>query len=352
LADEAVAIAGSRGDDAIRVRVLNHISVPLLVPSLLEQSLTRSAEALVLAERVGDPAMFFWSAVRRAHIAARAGDIDELDRCIEIAGSLAEQLDQPTANWAHTWQRATRALIAGDTDEAEQLATAALQIGTDGGEPDASLFYGVQLMTVSWQRGTLGELVPLIEQMAAEVPDFSPLAVKGGVACAHVEADRFDAARVVLEEFEAVDFDLPLDSVWHSGMVYYSEAAIECRDQRFAGPLFYRLAPWADQLATNGGPSVEGPVSHFLGGLAAVLGRYDEADTYFAQSAAMNDRLGAKFFAARTDIIWGRMLAERRASGDAEKARGHLTKAQSAAVANGYATVERRAAAALRLLDD
>ena len=80
-----------------------------------------------------------------------------------------------------------------------------------------------------------------------------------------------------------------------------------------------------------------------LGGLATVLGRYDEADAYFAQSAAFSDRVGAKFFAARTDLLWGRMLAERRAPGDTEKARELLTKAQSAAAAHGYGNVERRA---------
>jgi len=47
----------------------------------------------------------------------------------------------------------------------------------------------------------------------------------------------------------------------------------------------------------------------------------------------------------------GRMLAERRVPGDAERARELLTKAHTAAVAHGYGTVERRAAAALQLLD-
>ena len=46
LADEALAIARSTGDDATIVRVLNHISFPLSMPHLLDQSLARSAEAL------------------------------------------------------------------------------------------------------------------------------------------------------------------------------------------------------------------------------------------------------------------------------------------------------------------
>ena len=46
LADEAIAIAESSGDDATIVRVLNHVSFPLIVPPLLEQSLARTADAL------------------------------------------------------------------------------------------------------------------------------------------------------------------------------------------------------------------------------------------------------------------------------------------------------------------
>jgi hypothetical protein len=93
---------------------------------------------------------------------------------------------------------------------------------------------------------------------------------------------------------------------------------------------------------------VEGPVSHTLGGLATLLGRYDEADGYFAHSAASSERANAKFFAARTYLLWGKMLAERVGSGDIEKANDLLTRALTAAVANGYGTVERRATTALR----
>ena len=132
-------------------------------------------------------------------------------------------------------------------------------------------------------------------------------------------------------------------------MAYYAEAAIACRDPKYAGPLFDRLAPWADQCA-DPGLTVEGPVSHYLGGLATVLGRYDEADTYFAHAAAFNDRADAKFFAARTNLSWGTMLAERNAPGDTERARDLLTKAHTAAAAHGYANVERRAAEALQHL--
>ena len=170
LADEALAIAQSFGDDAVIVRVILHAFLPLFVPPLLGQSLAWSADAMVRAERVGDPVLLTLAATDGAIAAARATDIDEMDRCLGVMESTAEQLDQPTLNWMSTFHRAARATLAGDTDLAEQLAVEALQIGTDGGEPDATMIFGATLMIVSLQRGTLGELVPLIEQTAADNP--------------------------------------------------------------------------------------------------------------------------------------------------------------------------------------
>ena len=93
-------------------------------------------------------------------------------------------------------------------------------------------------------------MVPMIEQAAAENPGLP--AFVAALAMAYVEADRTGDARRLLEEFAATDFDLPLDGVWLIGMVGYAEAAIECGDPQYAGPLFDRLAPWADQWAVTG----------------------------------------------------------------------------------------------------
>ena len=271
-----------------------------------------------------------------------------LDRCFEIAGSQAEQLNQPTLNWVQTFGRASRALVAGDPDGAEQLATEALQIGTNGGEPDVATVFGPQLIGVHFERGTLGDFIAIIEQNVAEFPGVP--AFVAALALAHVEADDPDAARPLLEEFECKGFEIPIDIVWLTAMALYAEAAIECGDPAFARPMLERLAPWEDRLIYDAGTSA-GPVSHYLGGLAAVLGRSDEAERFFEQSSNFSERVGAKWFAARTELSWGRMLAERRGPGDAENARNLLNKAHSAAATHGYRTVERRALSTLRSLD-
>ena len=348
LAEEALSIAEKSGDDLVVVRVLNHVHLPLAVPHLLELSLTRATDALTRSQRIGDPVLLcsaasgrrFMRRVRRGH--RRDGPVPRDQR------PLVEQLDQPFLNWVHTLQRATRALIAGDAAQAEQLATEALQIGTDGGEPDAFIIYGAQIIMVNLWRGTLDALVPLIEQAIADNPGL-PVFV-AALALAHAEADRTDETRSLLQGFAGMHFDLPLDATWLTGMTAYADAAIECRDPEFAGPMLERLAPFSDQwLYTD--VATSGPVSRSVGDLLTVLRRYDEAEAQFAHAAASSERADAIFFAARTDLSWGRMLVERRAPGDGDRARHLLNRAHGTATAQGYGNIERRATLALRQLD-
>jgi tetratricopeptide (TPR) repeat protein len=296
---------------------------------------------------MGDPFALYGASMHALQAAGAAGDIGGVDRCLAIMQSVAGQLDQPSVHWMVTSVRAGRALIAGDTDVAEQLATEALQIGTDAGQPDATQHFEGLFMIVSWQRGTLGDLVPLVRQAVADNPGIP--AYTAALAGAYAEAGSIDDLHVLLDELAAADFDLPLDPLWLSGMCQYAEAAVECQDRQHARSLFDRIAAFADQWCCLA-LTTHGPVSHYLGGLATVLSHYDEADSYFTRAAAISARMGAKFDRARANLSWGKMLAIRDAPGDGERALDRLTNAHEAAVAHGYGNVERRAAAALQRL--
>lgn len=342
LADEAIAIAERSGDEAILVRVLNHVHVPLQVPSLLAVTDARAVDGLLRAECLGDPVQAFWAAQWRLQSAARRGDLAEMDRAITIHGEMAEILHQPLFDWGHAFVTSLRAQIDGDVDRAEQAAREALEIGTGGGQPDAALIFGGQMNIVAGQRGTQHELIPLIEDMAARTPDIAGRFFLGLLAKASVEGGDTSRAASLLDEFATTDYELPLDQLWLSGMVDFAEAAIECEVPRHAAPLFERLKPWAHQLAVTGATAL-GPVSHYLGGLASVMGAFDDAERYFADSSARCRQMRAAFFAVRTDLSWGRMLARRSDTGDQDRATELLVRAQEVASRRGYAVVERRA---------
>lgn len=346
LAAEAIAIAQASGDDATIVWVLNKVAIALGVPQRLEQSLASSSDALARAERLGNPVLLFWAAFARWFDLGRAArDVDEMDRCLQITRSMAEQLHQPTLDWTSRGLDVARAILAGDTDRAERLAGEAFQVGQDIGLPGVFAPFGVQTVLLSAQRGTYAELVPVFEKALAGTPVLRP-----ALAIAYAEADRVQDARHLIAEFADEDFDLPIDEDWLIGMAGYAEAAITCGASEFAEPLLDRIAPFADQAVWDEGVPA-GPVGSYLGGLAGLLGRYDEADIYFLQASAMSERLGAKFFGARSELWWGLMLVERNAAGDVERARSLLTKAHAAASAHGYAGLERRATRALQQLD-
>ena len=345
LADEALAIGRAVGDDAIMARILNQMAFSLTIPSRLGDSLQWTAEALTRAERLGDPMLLYFAAMYRATASIRANDVEEADRCFAIAGRLVHQLDLPPLKWEYTFHMSKRAQLAGDLAEAEKLAGMAVAIGTECGQPDAEMFYGVQLAAVNWMRGTMGELAPLLEQMVAANPGLPT--IRASLAMAYAQAQRFDDATRLLDDFAASNYVLPQDTVWLNGMTEYADAAINCGDSRFSKAAYEVLEPWADQFSSAGGLTAEGPVCLYLGGLATVLGRYEDADRHLLHAEELCERNGMRFYAAVTHLRRGQMFLARDPVGDAEAARIFLVSAQRAAVEYGYGAVARDAAAVM-----
>jgi tetratricopeptide (TPR) repeat protein len=169
------------------------------------------------------------------------------------------------------------------------------------------------------------------------------------LAAAHLDAGNEAAARELVEEAATHSFSLPDDSAWFDGMAYYARVVIELRLSAHGEALITRLAPFRDQVPHNG-LNPQAPVSTFLGGLATVVERFEEAESYFEQAAELNTRGEMKFAEAHTNMLWGRMLRPRSGPGDADRARQLLEQARESAAARGYAMVERQANAELSKL--
>src|SRR3569623_679363 len=87
-----------------------------------------------------------------------------------------------------------------------------------------------------------------------------------------------------------------------------------------------------------------GAVAHYLGLLANVLGRPDQANAHFAKALSIHERLRAPFFIASTQLEWGRLIQ----ATEPDRARGMLASARELAVRHGCGRIERLAAEALR----
>jgi len=104
------------------------------------------------------------------------------------------------------------------------------------------------------------------------MPDMAQAAIDSALAIAYVEERRLEDAHRVLAKFADGGFRVAARLGVAVVDRHYADVAIACRDREMAGPLFDLLAPFAGQLSTNGGATVDGPVSHFLAVFAPCSG--------------------------------------------------------------------------------
>jgi class 3 adenylate cyclase/tetratricopeptide (TPR) repeat protein len=344
LADQAQAMARQLKDDATLLKVLERCRVATDIPARLNTQLEEIAESLVLAESLDDPLSRCHAVGFGCFRAFRAGQFELADERLAVAHSLAETLQQPALVWLVTYQSAARAQSLGDVARAEELGTAALELGTSSGQPDALAYYGALLMTIRYQQGRSGEVVALVAEAAEQNPAVA--AFTAALAGSRFEAGDVAGARKLLDRASAGSFSFPEDLTWFDAMFAYGRVVVELGLGEHAHVLLERLAPFHGQIPHNGVNTQE-PAAMLLGALATVLGRYEVAEMYFAEAAELNTRGGMRFADAHTKMLWGRMLRQRGGHGDAVRARALLVEAREIAGGQGYAGIERRATAEL-----
>ena len=314
-------------------------------PTNLEERLEDSAEVLRLAEDLGDRATLFWAIGHRMRATLEAGRVAEARELFERMSSVADELSQPFMRWMTAFSRAQWAFLAGDTHTGEQLAEEALNQGLAIGQPDALIIYMGQLTHARWQHGRLSEIVDQLEEGALNTPNIP--AYKAVLVRALCQAGREQEAITLLDEAAGRRFvDMPDDLLWSFGLVVYAEASIVLAHTGSAALLYEMLAPFERMLVMTG-PTCEGPIAHYLGGLAGVNGQLSLAEQHFEVAATMAGDTGSPYFSARTLIERGRVAAGGR---DLAAARRYLVAGRDLAVQWRFADEVRKADQALLAL--
>jgi class 3 adenylate cyclase len=344
LAGEAKAMARRLGDRETLAWVCNLCGVPLRIPSLLEAQFADAREAMAMAEELGDPISLFWVANQLVIEGTRAGEFQLATECLATMKMIAEKLRQPMLVWTAKFSEAGQALLRGDPVRSEQLATEAFEVGSASGQPDAFSNFGTQLMGIRAIQGRTGELVQLVEDLVKRHPDVPTF--RSVLASCYLDAGDDDEAGRLLEQASADGFQLPMDTTWLDGVVVNARIAIELRHVGAALQLLPLLAPYSDQVPYQG-LTANPPVATFLGGLAAVAGRHEEAEANLEKGAALSSRGGMRYGGTYTDLLRGRMLLDLGSDKLAERARATLEQSRSEAASNNYVLLERRATAEL-----
>jgi class 3 adenylate cyclase/tetratricopeptide (TPR) repeat protein len=345
LADEALVMARRLGDPAALGHVLA-LRGPLFPQTDPIESRRSAAEMLAVATQLADPALEFWAHWWDSWAALAAADMRRLEARIETTDRIAYELNQPFLQWVAGFFRGIRLRIVGRLEEAETEARSCLESALAAGVSDAFRLYGSSWFRTAYHRGQLGDLTEPLARAAQRAPeDGITLA-----ACALVlyELGRESEARDVFDRMAGDGFtSIPANFMWLYTITMLGEVCAGLHDTERAAILYGRLAPYRS-LVAHIGTATSGCVAHYVGLLAATLGRFAEADAHFAEAARVHDAMGAPVWLARTQVEWARTLLARAQPGDAERARQHLGHALATARAIGLGTVERRAVDLLR----
>ena len=252
---------------------------------------------------------------------------------------IAEDLGQPTLKWFSTFHTATWQLLRGDPAAAERSAERAFQIGQDAGEPDAIFIYGFQLTAARLHSGRLPEITEMLKKSRGAPGAPSVTAGRASILC---WLDRRAEAAAILKQAASDRFAHIVPGPDElSALMVYADVAVQTGDTDAGSILYERIEPFADQIDWNA-VTAWGHARMYLGLLAALLGKHDQADRHLGFACEFQEANGMPFWAARAQLGWAEALTAR---GDAAQARDHAARALQLSREHGYGLFEERAAA-------
>jgi len=341
LSEEAVRVARAAGDDAALAEALSAHAVVNDSPEIdPREALTEIREVIRLAEHAGLPVLNLRGRWLEGLRLLQLGGGEELDREIETLGRRAGEARHEALQNYYSNFRVMRATALGQLERAEALL-AELLPGRATSE-NAARQLALLMYRLRFEQGRLGEIIGTIEAGAERTASMP--AYRCALAAAYAEMGREADARAVLERLAARGFeDIPLDWAWLGALSDLSTASAMLRDAARSAILYEKLKPYAARHVASSTAMYQGPVSHFLGILAATLGRHAEAVQHFDDALAGEARMGARPWRARTQLAYAEMLVARGEPGDREKALELVGEALAAASAIGMTGLAPRA---------
>ncbi len=332
LCDEATAMARRLGDPTCLAHVLATKVGAVWDPTTLDERLDLAAELTELATQLDDLDLVMRALTALIVCLFESGEFARGRAELAEAERLAREPWLPFWNWCVT-MRQTALLLLEVSPQAEESIYAGFALGQRCGQPDAATAMSSQLYVLWWDQGRLPEMVGMLANWVDQFPAIPT--TRAALAHAYAMSGNLPAAREHFDLMAGQDgFGLPLDFVWSPGMALLTDTCAALGDSARAGVLYELFLPFAHQVVVGGtGQYSLGSVSRSLGVLAAMMGRWDDAQAHFEDALAVNRRIGAWAFLVRTQRAYAEMLLDRDGPGDAGTARDLVEEALAAAEA-------------------
>ena len=342
LSQEAVAVARKLGDPATLAYALACRATALMGPDDPQGRLAIAAELVSAARAAQDKEREHEGEVQRALVFLETGRIDEYRQVLEVLEHLGAELRQPSARWDTCNCQANLAVLEGRFADAEALIESGLRFGASSEPWDAIACSRVQLFTLRCEDGRLAEIEQTIRRSAQEYPG-RPL-FRCLLARLLAELGDEHGARSVFDALATDRFAvIPVNNDLLLSLGHLAEVAWFLRDAARAAVLHDLLLPYAG-LVVDTVESTLGAVDRFLGLAAMTAGDLQTAERHLKDAFRLNDRIGGRPWAARTQADRARLLLARGRQGDRDQAFELLGAALGTARQLGMAVFAHRAA--------
>ena len=342
LADEALTLARRAADPGPLAEVLDARLHALWDPSGAEDRLAAGSEIIDLARAAGDERRerhgLFWQFVA----------LMELGRVAEAESALAAfERETAAAGDAEaavmvTARHAMLAILRGRFDDASQLIEEVAETARRARRADAEAITGTLTGAVAAERGPSAYWEIGVELLLAAAKRQPGHLFEATAARILVALGREAEAGAELERLlpRALASSGPR---WLGAMADLAVAAAAVHDTEAAAQLYAALAPYRGRLVVwAGANSAWGPVSHYLGMLAAVLGKTEDAVRDLEEAVDLERQIGALPYLAHSLGSLADALVLRDGAGDAGRASEHRRRARAIAERLGMTVLLER----------
>jgi tetratricopeptide (TPR) repeat protein len=202
----------------------------------------------------------------------------------------------------------------------------------------------LQMFLLRREQGGLERFDREVRDHAHEFP--SRLVHQAVLAHIYARLERTDEAQSLVRELTRRELsNWHVDDQWLLSICLLAETAAILDDAEAATSLYDVLVPYGSHNAVAVPELALDCASRPLGMLASLLGRFEDAERHFEDALRMNERMGARPFAAHTQLDHARMLLRRHGEGDRDRADELLSAAQATYHELGMQDAVARAAA-------
>jgi eukaryotic-like serine/threonine-protein kinase len=340
LCEEAIEVARRVDDAGAMVSALWTRHQLLWGPHDVEQRLDAASEIVRLAERAGALDWALSAHEFRLSALIELGRVDQADQEIETYAALQQRTGQSFGTIER--YHAMRCLMRGEFERGEQYARDLIKIAQRRQDQPLLTAYGTLMIHVRTEQGHAARIEHLIRDYAVQFPTLA--IARCGLASVYAVQRREAEARQEFERFAADDFaGIPRDCNWICCLIFLSDACIHLRDEVRAATLYDLLLPYSGRNVTIGWADVSyGALERYLGSLASLMKRFDEAKAHFVSALRFEQHMEAPPFMAHTRHEYAAMLLKRGRESDRDEALGLLRQALGGASALGMKDLEKR----------